>query len=58
MVEEYGLHWLIFGTADEKPLAADIMERLKTAATDLTGRTSLLELAAQNTYPPGGGASD
>ena len=45
--ERHGLHWLIFGTADEKPLAADIMERLKTAATDLTGRTSLLELAAQ-----------
>ena len=45
--ERHGLQWLIFGTANEKPLAAEIMERLKTDATDLTGRTSLLELAAQ-----------
>jgi heptosyltransferase II len=45
--ERYGLHWLIFGTANEKRFAADIMERLKTNATDLSGRTSLLELATQ-----------
>src|ERR1700730_4084279 len=45
--ERYRLHWLIFGTANEKRFAADIMERLKTNATDLSGRTSLLELATQ-----------
>jgi heptosyltransferase-2 len=45
--ERDGLHWLIFGTANEKPLGAEIMERLGTNATDLTGRTSLSELAAQ-----------
>jgi heptosyltransferase II len=45
--ERYGLHWLIFGTANEKRFAADIVERLKTNATDLSGRTSLLELATQ-----------
>jgi heptosyltransferase II len=43
----HGLHWLLFGTANEKPLAAEIMTKLKTSGTDLTGRTSLLELAAQ-----------
>jgi heptosyltransferase II len=45
--ERHGLHWLIFGTATERPLGAEILETLKTGATDLTGRTSLLELAAQ-----------
>jgi heptosyltransferase II len=45
--ERHGLHWLIFGTGNEKPLAAEIMKSLGGAATDLTGRTSLLELAAQ-----------
>ena len=45
--ERHGLHWLIFGTANEKPLAAEIMKLLETSATDLTGRTSLLELAQQ-----------
>ncbi|MEA3144924.1 MAG: heptosyltransferase, partial [Verrucomicrobiota bacterium] len=45
--QRYGLHWLIFGTANEKRFAADIVERLKTNATDLSGRTSLLELATQ-----------
>ncbi len=45
--ERRGVHWLIFGTAGEKPLAADIMKTLGTSATDLSGRTSLLELAAQ-----------
>jgi heptosyltransferase-2 len=45
--ERQGLHWLIFGTANEKPLSAEIMKRLEASATDLTGRTSLLELAEQ-----------
>ena len=45
--ERRGLHWLIFGTANEKPLGAEIMKRLEASATDLTGRTSLLELAEQ-----------
>ncbi|MBV8533138.1 MAG: lipopolysaccharide heptosyltransferase II [Verrucomicrobia bacterium] len=45
--ERRGIHWLIFGTATERPLAADIMKTLGTNATDLIGRTTLLELAAQ-----------
>jgi heptosyltransferase II len=45
--ERHGLHWLVFGTANEKPLAAEIVKRLETSSTDLTGRTSLSELAAQ-----------
>lgn len=45
--ERRGIHWLIFGVANERPVAADIMKTLGTSATDLTGRTSLLELAAQ-----------
>jgi heptosyltransferase II len=45
--ERHGLHWLIFGTATERPLAAEILGTLRTGGTDLTGRTSLLELAAQ-----------
>ena len=45
--ERRGIHWLIFGTANERPLAADIMKTLGAHATDLTGRTSVLELAAQ-----------
>ncbi len=45
--ERHGLHWLIFGTANEKPFAAEIVKRLGSSATDLSGRTSLLELAAQ-----------
>jgi heptosyltransferase II len=45
--ERHGLHWLIFGTAREKPLAAEIITKLERNATDLTGRTSLLELATQ-----------
>ena len=45
--ERHGLHWLILGTANEKPLAAEIVKRLETRSTDLTGRTSLSELAAQ-----------
>jgi heptosyltransferase-2 len=45
--DRHGLHWLLFGTANEKPLAAEIITKLKTSGTDLTGRTSLLELAAQ-----------
>jgi heptosyltransferase-2 len=43
----HGLHWLIFGTAKDKPVAAKIMNELETSATDLTGRTSLLDLAVQ-----------
>jgi ADP-heptose:LPS heptosyltransferase len=38
---------LILGTANEKPLAAEIVTKLETRSTDLTGRTSLSELAAQ-----------
>ncbi len=45
--EAHGLQWLIFGTANEKPLAAELMKALGAHATDLSGRTSLLELAAQ-----------
>jgi heptosyltransferase II len=45
--ERRGIQWLIFGTTSEQPLAADIMTVLGTSATDLTGRTSLLELATQ-----------
>src|SRR5260370_7686835 len=45
--ERRGIHWLIFGTANERLLAAEIMKTLGTSPTDLTGRTSLLELAAQ-----------
>src|SRR5260370_37717992 len=45
--ERRGIHWLIFGTANEKLLAADIVKTLGTSATDLTGRTYVLELAAQ-----------
>ena len=43
----YGLHWLIFGTAKEQTLAAEITDMLPSGATNLAGRTSLLELAAQ-----------
>jgi len=45
--ERHGLHWLIFGTAAEKPLAAGIVKTLANSSTDLTGRTSLSELATQ-----------
>jgi lipopolysaccharide heptosyltransferase II len=45
--ERRGIHWLIFGTAKEQSLAAEIMKTLGTSATDLTGHTTLLELAAQ-----------
>ncbi len=43
--ERHGLHWLIFGTANEKPLAAEITKWPECSVTDLAGRTSLLELA-------------
>lgn len=43
----HGLHWLIFGTGNERVLAAEIEEKLGVNGTDLTGRTSLLELARQ-----------
>jgi heptosyltransferase II len=45
--ERNRLHWLIFGTAQEKPIGAVLMSALGKNATDLTGRTSLAELASQ-----------
>jgi heptosyltransferase II len=45
--ERNGLRWLIFGTAQEKPIGAALMSALGNNATDLTGRTSLAELASQ-----------
>jgi heptosyltransferase II len=45
--QRHGLHWLIFGTLNEKPIAAEITTRLERNATDLTGRTTLLQLATQ-----------
>ena len=45
--ERLGLRWLIFGTAKERPISQKIAETLGTHATDLTGRTTLLELIAQ-----------
>jgi heptosyltransferase II len=45
--ERTGLHWLIFGTAQEKPIGAALMNVLGNKVTDLTGRTSLAELASQ-----------
>jgi lipopolysaccharide heptosyltransferase II len=45
--ERLGLRWLIFGTAKERPISHKIAETLGTHATDLTGRTTLLELIAQ-----------
>jgi heptosyltransferase-2 len=41
---KFGVHWLIFGTAREKNLGAEIAGQLGAAATDLTGRTSLRDL--------------
>jgi heptosyltransferase II len=43
--DRHGLHWLIFGTAKEMPIGAEIAKKLEARGTDLTGRTSLLELA-------------
>jgi lipopolysaccharide heptosyltransferase II len=43
----HGLHWLIFGTAKEKPIGEELIKKLCSCATDLTGRTSLVELVAQ-----------
>ena len=45
--EGLGLHWLIFGTVKERPISEKIAETLGSHATDLTGRTTLLELIAQ-----------
>jgi lipopolysaccharide heptosyltransferase II len=45
--ERLGLHWLIFGTAKERFISEKIAEILGMHATDLTGRTTLLELIAQ-----------
>jgi lipopolysaccharide heptosyltransferase II len=47
LCERNGLHWLIFGTAQEKPIGEALMNALGSDATDLTGRTSLADLASQ-----------
>jgi lipopolysaccharide heptosyltransferase II len=41
---EQPLHWLIFGTAKEQVFAQRLVEALGLNATDLTGKTTLLEL--------------
>ena len=41
---EQPLHWLIFGTAKEQVFAQKLVETLGVNATDLTGKTTLLEL--------------
>ena len=45
--EKLGLHWLIFGTRKERYISRKVAEVLGTRATDLTGRTTLLELISQ-----------
>jgi ADP-heptose:LPS heptosyltransferase len=45
--ERLALHWLIFGTVKERPISEKIAEILGAHATDLTGRTTLVELIAQ-----------
>jgi lipopolysaccharide heptosyltransferase II len=47
LTEEYQLKWLVFGTAKETPLASGIVMELGENVTDLTGRTSMLELIQQ-----------
>lgn len=42
--EEFGLHWLIFGTSEELSLGHELAKQLGSAATDLTGKTNLSEL--------------
>jgi lipopolysaccharide heptosyltransferase II len=42
--EEFGLHWLIFGTSGEQSLGHELVEQLGSAATNLTGKTNLSEL--------------
>jgi heptosyltransferase-2 len=42
-----GLHWLIFGTGRERSISEKIAGSLGSRVTDLTGRTTLLELVAQ-----------
>jgi heptosyltransferase II len=42
-----GLHWLIFGTDRDRIISQTIIRSLGKDATDLTGRTTLLELVAQ-----------
>jgi heptosyltransferase-2 len=41
--EEFGLHWLIFGTSGEQSLGRELAEQLRSAATNLTGKTNLSE---------------
>jgi len=41
---EQNLHWLIFGTAKEQVFAQKLVDTLGANATDLTGKTTLLEL--------------
>jgi lipopolysaccharide heptosyltransferase II len=45
--KRHGLHWLIFGTAKEKPIGDALIKVLGSCATDLTGGTSLSELISQ-----------
>jgi lipopolysaccharide heptosyltransferase II len=45
--EKLGLHWLIFGTKKERFISSKVAEILGRHATDLTGRTTLLELISQ-----------
>jgi lipopolysaccharide heptosyltransferase II len=39
--DAFGLHWLIFGTSEEVSLGRELAGELRSAATDLTGKTSL-----------------
>jgi heptosyltransferase II len=41
---EQNLHWLIFGTAKEQVFAQKLVDTLGRNATDLTGKTTMLEL--------------
>jgi heptosyltransferase II len=45
--EKLDLRWLIFGTRKERYISTKVAEILGTCATDLTGRTTLLELISQ-----------
>jgi heptosyltransferase II len=45
--ERLGMHWLIFGTAKERSISEKVADILGRHATDLTGRTTLLELTTR-----------
>jgi heptosyltransferase II len=45
--KRHGLHWLIFGTAKEKPIGDQLIKVLGSCATDLTGSTTLSELISK-----------